>query len=110
MGQHSNYYLPRRYVANGEDVTRNSHGKRHIDFCIALFGFCDQPKKFSPAPCETDRVFGLSNRYRENDLYSFRKKLKHVSQQCQESFKQSETSALNLTKLFGLLLPTVQTI
>ena len=76
MGQNSNHDLPRRYVANGEDVTRNSHGKRHIDSCIAIFGFCDQPQKISPAPCETDRVSGLSNRYRENDIYSFRKKIK----------------------------------
>ena len=39
-GQQSNY-LPRRYVANGEDVTRNSHGKTHIDFSIATFGYLD---------------------------------------------------------------------
>ena len=60
-GQHSNHYLRRRYVASGEDVTRNSHGKKHIDFSIAIFGFCEQPQKISPAPCETNRVSGLSN-------------------------------------------------
>ena len=75
-GQHSNHYLPRRYVANGEDVTRNSHGKKHIDFSIATFGFCDQAQKISPAPCETNRVSGLSNRYRENGFCSFREKIK----------------------------------
>ena len=42
-GQHSNHYLPRPYVANGEDVTRNSHGERDIDICIITFGFFDQP-------------------------------------------------------------------
>ena len=75
-GQHSNHYLPRRNVANGEDVTRNSHGKRHIDFSVATFGFCDEPQKISPAPCETNRVSGLINRYRENDFHSFREKIK----------------------------------
>ena len=70
-GQHLNHYLPKRYVANEEDVTRNSHGNRHIDFSIAIFGFCDQPQKISPAPCEANRVSGLSNRYRENDFCSF---------------------------------------
>ena len=44
-GQHSNHYLSRRYVANGEDVIKNSHGKTHVDFSIAIFGFCDQPQK-----------------------------------------------------------------
>ena len=38
------------------------------------------------------------------------KKLKHVSQQCQEIFKQPKTSALTLTKLNGLLSSTVQAI
>ena len=38
------------------------------------------------------------------------KKLKHVSQQCQEIFKQPKTSVLNLAKLIGLLSSTVQAI
>ena len=38
------------------------------------------------------------------------KKLKHVSQQCQEIFKQPKTSVLNLTKFIGLLSTTVQVI
>ena len=54
MGQHSNHYLSRRYVANGNDVTRNSQGDRHIDFSITTIGFCDQPQKISPSPCETN--------------------------------------------------------
>ena len=37
-------------------------------------------------------------------------KLKHVSQQCQEIFKQPKTSVLNLTKLIDLLSSTVQAI
>ena len=108
MGQHSNHYLPRRYVANDEDVTRNSHGNRLIDFYIATFGFCDQPQKISPAHCETNGVSGIDNRYRENDFCSFREKNKHLSQQCQEIFKQPITSVLNLTKLISLLLSTVR--
>ena len=79
-GQHFNHDLPRRYVANGEAITRNSHGKRHIDFSNATFGFCDQPQKISPAPSKTNRISGLSNGYRENNFCFFRKELKHVSQ------------------------------
>ena len=75
-GQRSNHYLLRRYVANGEDVTRNSHGERHIDFSITTFGFCDQTQKISPSPCEANKVSGLSNEYRENDFRSFREKIK----------------------------------
>ena len=58
-GQHSNHYLSRRYVATGEDVTRNSHCKRHNDFSIATFGFCDQPQKTGHAPCETKSFWAL---------------------------------------------------
>ena len=75
-GQHSNHCLSGRYVVNGEDFTRNSHGKRHIDFSIRTFGLSDQPQKISPAPSETNRVSGVSNRYRENDFCSFRGKIK----------------------------------
>ena len=57
MGQHSNHYLPRWYVGNGKNVTRNSHAKRHIDFSITTCGFCDQPQKISPSPCETNKSF-----------------------------------------------------
>ena len=52
-GQHSNHCLPKRYVVNGEDVTKNVHGERHIDFSITTFWFCDQLQKISPSPCET---------------------------------------------------------
>ena len=70
-GQHSNII----YVDdNVEDVTRNSHNKRHIDF--STFGFCDQPQKISPVPCQTNRAPGLINRFRENDFRSFREKIK----------------------------------
>ena len=89
--QHSNHYLSRRYVANGEDVTRNSHGKRHIDFSIAIFGFCDQPQKISPAHCETNRVSGLSNRYRENDFCSFRGKIKTCVSTMSRDFQAIES-------------------
>ena len=37
-------------------------------------------------------------------------KLKHVSQQCQEIFKQPKASILNLTKSVGLFSSTVQAI
>ena len=121
----TNQYLPRWYVANGEDVTRNCHGERHIDFSITTFGFCDQPEQICPSPCETNQSFtlwnksvlhpvkqiGLTNRYTENDFGSFRKKKsKHVSQQCQEIFSQPKTSVLNVTKLICQLSSTVQAI
>ena len=81
---------------------------RDIDFSNTAFGFCDQPQKTSPSPCETNRVSGLSNSYREMTLALSKKKLKHRSQQCQDIFMQTKTSALNLTKLIDLLLSTMQ--
>ena len=74
--QNSNHYLPRQYVVHGEDVTRNSDGERHIDFSVTTFGYCDQPQKISPSPSDTNRVFELSNRYKQNDFGSFREKNK----------------------------------
>ena len=56
---------------------------RDADFSIATFGFCDQPQKISPAPCETNRVSGLST---EKMTFALSEgKLEHVSQQCQEN-------------------------
>ena len=97
-GQHSNHYLRRRYVANEEDVTRNSHGKRRIDFSIATFGFCDQPQKISHAPCETNRVSGLSNRYGENDFCSFREKIKECVSTMSEDFQATKNFSLKSHK------------
>ena len=74
--QHWNHYLPRRYVANGKDVTRNSRGKRQIDFYVATFEFCYHPQKISPAHWETNGVSGLGNRTRKNDFCSFIEKIK----------------------------------
>ena len=98
-GQHSNHCLPRRYVANGEDVTRNSHGKRHTDFSIATFGFCDQPQKISPAPCETNGVSGLGNRYRENDFCSFREKIKTCVSTMSGDFQATKNFSLKSHKV-----------
>ena len=98
-GQHSNHYLPRRCVANGEDVTRNSHGKKHIDFSITTFGFCDQPQKISPAPCETNGVSGLGNRYRENDFCSFREKIKTCVSTMSGDFQATKNFSLKSHKV-----------
>ena len=98
-GQHSNNYLPRRYVANGEDVTRYSHGKRHVDFSIATFRFCDQPQKVSSAPCETNRVSGLGNRYRENEFRSFREKIKACVSTMSGDFQATKNFSLNSHKV-----------
>ena len=109
-GQHSNHYLPRQYVANGEDVTRTSHGKWHIDFSTATFGFCDKPKKSTMHPVKQIEFLCLVTDTEKMTFALSEKKLKHASQQCQEIFKQPKTSVLNLTKLIGLLSSTVQAI
>ena len=50
---------------------------RHtLIFLLQNLGFVVNLKKISLAPCETNRVSGLSNRYRENDFCSFRGKIK----------------------------------
>ena len=97
--QHSNLYLPRRYVANVVDVTRNSHCKRHIDFSITTFGFCDQPQKITSSSCETNRVSGLNNRYRENDFGSFREKIKTCVSTMSGDFHATKNSGLKSHKV-----------
>ena len=99
MGQHSNHYLPRRHVANAEDITRNSHGKRHNDFSTATFGFCDQSQKISPAPCETNGVSGLGNRYKENDFCSFREKIKTCASKMSGDFQTIKNFSLKSYKV-----------
>ena len=94
----------------GRTLSKILMARHTLTFLLQYLGFVINLKKISLALCETNRVSGLSNRYRENDFCSFRKKLKHVSQQCQEIFKQPKTSVLNLTKLIDLLSSTVQAI
>ena len=74
MGRHLNYYLPTRYVANGEDVTRNSHGKKHIDFTITTFRFCNQPQNSVLHPLKQIEFLGLVIDA-EKDFGSFREKI-----------------------------------
>ena len=93
-GQHLNHYLPRRYVANGEDATINSHDKRHIDFSVATFEFYNQP-----APCETNRVSALSNRYIENDFCSFREKIKTCVSKMSGDFQATKNFSLKSHKI-----------
>ena len=76
---------------------------RHLGFVINLKKLVLHPVKqieFLGLVINTDKMtFALSE-----------KKLKHMSQQCQEIFKQPKTSVSNLTKLIGLLSSTVQAI
>ena len=99
MDQHSNHYLSSQYITNGEDVTRNSHGKSHIDFSIATFGFCDQPQKVIPAPYETNRVSGLSNKCRQNDLCSFKGKIKTCVSAMSGDFQATKNFSLKSSKV-----------
>ena len=86
--QHSNHYLPRRYVANGEDITRNSHCKRHINFSVAILGFVINRKKSVLHHVKQMEVLGLVIDTEKMTFTLSEKKLKHMSQQCQEIFKQ----------------------
>ena len=67
---------------------------RDIDFSIATFGLCDQPQKISPAPCETNIVSGLSNRYRENYFFYFRGKIKTCVSTMPAYFKTTKNFSL----------------
>ena len=93
--QNSNHYLPRQYFAHGEDVTRNSDGEKQIGFSVTTFGYCNQPQKISPSPCDRNRVFELIDTGKMTLVLS-EKKIKHVSQRCQVIFTQPKALVLNL--------------
>ena len=57
--QHSNHYLSRPYVVNGEDVTRNSHGKI---FLLQHLGFVINLKKSVLHPVKQIEFLGLVQR------------------------------------------------
>ena len=82
-----------------EDITKNSHGKRHNDFSIATFRFCDQPQKISPALCKINGVSGLCNRYRENDFFSFREKIKTCVLTMSADFQATKNFSLKSHKV-----------
>ena len=87
-GQHSNHYLPRQYVTNWEYLTRNSHGKRHIDFSVATLGFVINRKKSVLHHVKQMEVLGLVIDTEKMTFTLSEKKLKHMSQQCHEILKQ----------------------
>ena len=72
--QHSIHYIPRRYVANGEDVTVILMARDKFIFLLQHFGFVINLKKSVLHPVKKNCVSGLNNRYRKNEFGSFREK------------------------------------
>ena len=99
IGQHSNHCLHRQCIANGKGITRNSHSERHVDFSIATFGFCDQSQKIRFLPCETNKVSGLNNSYRENDFGSFREKIKACVSTMSRDFQATKNLSIKSRKV-----------
>ena len=79
-------------------------------FLLQHLGFVINLKKSVLHPVKQMEFLGLVTDTEKMTFGFSEKNLKHVSQQCQEIFKQTKTSVLNLTKLIGLLSSTVQTI
>ena len=79
-------------------------------FLLQHLGFVINLKKSVLHPVKQMEFLGLVIDTEKMTFALSEKKLKHVSQQCQEIFKQPKTSVLNLTKLIGLLPSTVQAI
>ena len=72
-------------------------------FLLQHLGFVINLKKSVFYPVKQIRFLGLIIAIEKMTSALSEKKLKHVSQQCQEIFKQPKTSVLNLAKLVGLL-------
>ena len=104
-GQHLNHYLPRRYLANGEEILV---ARDPLIFLLQHLGFVINLKKSFPHPVKQIEFLGLETE--KMTLTPSEKKLKHVSQQRQVIFTQPKTSVLNLKKVIGLLSSTVQVI
>ena len=79
-------------------------------FLLQHFGFVINLKKSVLHPVKQIKLLDFVIDKEKMNFALSDEKLKHVSQQCQEIFKQPKTSVLNLTKLIGLLSSTVQTI
>ena len=72
-------------------------------FLLQHLGFVINLKKSVLYPVKQIRFLGLIIAIEKMTLALSEKKLKHVSQQCQEIFKEPKTSVLNLAKLIDLL-------
>ena len=79
-------------------------------FLLQHLGFVINLKKSVLHPVKQIEFLGLVIDTEKMGFALSEKKLKYVSQQCQEIFKQPKTSVLNLTELTGLLSSTVQAI
>ena len=72
-------------------------------FLLQHLGFVINLKKSVLHPVKQIELLGLVIDTGKMTLTLSEKKLKHVSQRCQEIFAQPKTSVLNLTKFIGLL-------
>ena len=79
-------------------------------FLLEHLGLVINLKKSVLHPVKQIEFLGLVTDTEKMTFVLSEEKLKHVSQQCQEIFKQPKTSVLNLTKLIGMLSSTVQAI
>ena len=79
-------------------------------FLLQHLGFAINLKKSVLQPVKQIEFLGLAIDTKKITFTLSEKKLKHVSQKCQEIFKQPKTSVLNLTKLIDLLSSTVEAI
>ena len=57
-----------RHVNNGPDVERNFASKGGIDFSVRKFRFCDKFKKVATNTNKGNRVFGVSGKFRKQDV------------------------------------------
>ena len=70
----SNNCLSGRYITDAADLTGNYDSEGYIDFSVAKFGVCQKPEKANLTPSETVGISGVTDKYRENDTVSLRRK------------------------------------
>ena len=75
----------------GRTLSKILMARHTLIFLLQYLGFVINLKKISLALCETNRVSGLSNRYRENDFCSFRGKIKTCVSTMSRDFQAIES-------------------
>ena len=72
--KYSNNCLSGRYITDAADITGNYDSEGYIDFSVAKFGVCQKPEKANLTPSETVGISGVTDKYKENDTVSLRRK------------------------------------
>ena len=106
--RHLDHNLFGRCVLNWKDSRECSDVSRYSNPPIAGARVCDKSKEVSDDPLTGDGVLGMAINSKEMTISLPKEKLQKVKLQCLDMYQSPQVSILQLTKVLGRLMTTIQ--